>query len=46
MLFDYVRIRFPTTDVKHIVEDVLRLRLPYFIHEDSVSYTHLRAHET
>ena len=25
MLFDYVRIRFPTTDVKHIVEDVLRL---------------------
>ena len=24
MLFDYVRIRFPTTDVKHIVEDVLR----------------------
>ena len=34
MLFDYVRIRFPTTDVKHIVEDVLRLKLPYFIHED------------
>lgn len=31
MLFDYVRIRFPTTDVKHIVEDVLRLKLPYFI---------------
>ena len=28
MLFDYVRIRFPTTDVKHIVEDVLRLKLP------------------
>ena len=27
MLFDYVRIRFPTTDVKHIVEDVLRLKL-------------------
>ena len=34
MLFDYVRIRFPTTDVKHIVEDVLRLKLSYFIHED------------
>ncbi|WP_435387713.1 hypothetical protein [Eubacterium ramulus] len=33
MLFDYVRIRFPTTDVKHIVEDVLRLKLP-LIHED------------
>ena len=40
MLFDYVRIRFPTTDVKHIVEDVLRLRLPYFIHEDYGFYSY------
>ena len=39
MLFDYVRIRFPTTDVKHIVEDVLRLKLPYFIHEDYGFYS-------
>mgnify|MGYP002225037846 CR=1 FL=1 len=31
MLFDYVRIRFPTTDVKHIVEDVLRLKLPLLL---------------
>ena len=26
LLFDYVRIRFPTMDVKHIIEDVLRLK--------------------
>lgn len=40
MLFDYVRIRFPTTDVKHIVEDMLRLKLPYFIHEDYGFYSY------
>ena len=40
MLFDYVRIRFPTTDVKHIVEDVLRLKLPYFIHENYGFYSY------
>lgn len=40
MLFDYMRIRFPTTDVKHIVEDVLRLKLPYFIHEDYGFYSY------
>ena len=26
MLFDYVRIRFPTTDVKHVIEDILQLK--------------------
>ena len=40
MLFDYVRIRFPTTDVKHILEDVLRLKLSYFIHEDYGFYSY------
>ena len=25
MVFDYVRIRFPTQDVKHVVEDILKL---------------------
>ena len=34
MLFDYVRIRFPTTDVKHVVEDILKLKLDLMIHED------------
>lgn len=27
MVLDYVRIRFPTQDVKHVVEDILKLRL-------------------
>lgn len=40
MLFDYVRIRFPTLDVKHVAEDVLRLRLPYFLHEDYGFYSY------
>ena len=34
MVFDYVRIRFPTQDVKHVVEDILKLRLDVMIHED------------
>lgn len=34
MLFDYVRIRFPTTDVEHIVENILKLKLDFMIHED------------
>ena len=40
MLFDYVRIRFPTLDVKHIVEDVLRLKLPYMLHGDYGFYSY------
>ena len=34
MVLDYVRIRFPTQDVKHVVEDILKLRLDVMIHED------------
>ena len=30
MLFDYVRIRFPTTDVQQVVENILQLKLSYF----------------
>lgn len=40
MLFDYVRIRFPTLDVKHVVEDVLRLKLSYMLHEDYGFYSY------
>lgn len=40
MLFDYVRIRFQTLDVKHIVEDVLRLKLSYMLHEDYGFYSY------
>ena len=27
LLIDYVRIRFKTTDARHIIEDVLRIRM-------------------
>lgn len=38
LLFDYVRIRFPTMDVKHIIEDVLRLKMKYLVQEPRGMY--------
>lgn len=38
ILFDYVRIRFPTLDTKHVVEDVLGIRLIYTIREGHALY--------
>ena len=40
MLFDYVRIRFPTTDVQLVVENILQLKLSYFLHEDYGFYSY------
>lgn len=40
LIFDYVRIRFPTTDVKYVVEQILRLKLSYFLHEDYGFYSY------
>lgn len=40
MVFDYVRIRFPRTDVKAVVEGLLRIKLKYFIHEDYGFYSY------
>lgn len=40
LIFDYVRIRFPTTDVKQVVEHILRLKLSYFLHEDYGFYSY------
>ena len=40
MVLDYVRIRFPTQDVKHVVEDILRLRMDVMIHEDYGFYSY------
>lgn len=34
MLFDYVRIRFPTDNPDHIIEDVMRINMDYMLHED------------
>ena len=38
LLFDYVRIRFSTMDVKHIIEDVLRLKMKYLVQEPRGMY--------
>lgn len=40
MMFDYVRIRFPTLDVNHIIEDVLGLKIQYMIQEDYGFYSY------
>lgn len=40
MLFDYVRIRFPTTDVQKVVEEILQLKISYFLHEDYGFYSY------
>ena len=40
MVLDYVRIRFPTQDVRHVVEDILRLKLDVMTHEDYGFYSY------
>lgn len=40
MVFDYVRIRFPTTDVQAVMEKILRLKKRHFIHEDYGFYSY------
>ena len=34
MLFDYVKIRFPTLDIQHIIKDILKLNINYMLHEE------------
>lgn len=46
MLFDYVRIRFPTTDVQQVVENILQLKLSYFLHEDYGFYSYSEHYES
>lgn len=40
MLFDYVRIRFPTDNVTKIIEEILHLNMDYMIHEDFGYYSY------
>lgn len=40
MLFDYVRIRFPTINVETIIEKLLRLKMKYMLHEDYAFYSY------
>ena len=38
LLFDYVRIRFPTLDIQHVIKDILKLNVDYMLHEDYGHY--------
>jgi len=40
MLFDYVRIRFPTLDVESVITYVLGLKLEFMVHEDYGFYSY------
>lgn len=40
MLFDYIRIRFPTMDVQHVIQDILKLNMNYMLHEDFGFYSY------
>ncbi|OUN26109.1 MobT family relaxase [Blautia sp. An81] len=38
LLFDYVRIRFPTLNIQHVIKDILKLNMDYMLHEDYGHY--------
>ena len=40
MLFDYVKIRFPTLDIQYIIKDILKLNINYMLHEDYGHYSY------
>ncbi|GIN59914.1 hypothetical protein J8TS2_42330 [Lederbergia ruris] len=41
ILFDYVRIRFLITNPKPIIEDILKLKMEYMLHEDYAFYSYM-----
>lgn len=34
LLFDYVKVRFPTTEVEWIIKEILKLNIDFMVHED------------
>ncbi|MEK4801344.1 MobT family relaxase [Oceanobacillus sp. FSL K6-0118] len=41
ILFDYVRIRFLTTNPKPVIEEILKLKMEYMMHEDYAFYSYM-----
>src|SRR5699024_5408789 len=41
ILFDYVRIRFLTTNPQPVIEEILKLKMEYMIHEDYAFYSYM-----
>lgn len=48
IMFDYMRIRFKTTDARYVLEKILRLNMKYVISEDGgvYGYSYRFTHET
>src|SRR5690625_3718116 len=44
ILFDYVRIRFLTTNPKPVIEEILKLKMEYMLHEDYAFYSRSEEH--
>ena len=40
LLFDYVRIRFPTTDAKKVIQEILHLKFDFMLHEEYAFYSY------
>lgn len=40
LLFDYVRIRFPTTNARKVIQEVLHLKFDYMLHLDFAFYSY------
>lgn len=40
LLFDYVKIRFPTIEVMQVIETILHLNIDYLTHEDFAYYSY------
>ena len=41
LVFDYVRLRFDTHDVKHVVESILKIKMKYMLYEDYAFYGYI-----
>ncbi|OTN89883.1 hypothetical protein A5819_002381 [Enterococcus sp. 7E2_DIV0204] len=41
LIFDYVRLRFDTHDVKHVIEDILKIKMKYRLYEDFAFYGYI-----
>src|SRR5690625_2006296 len=41
ILFDYVRIRFLTSNPKPVIEEILKLKMEYMLHEDYAFYSYM-----
>lgn len=41
LIFDYVRLRFDTHQVKHVIEDILRIKMKYMLYEDYAFYGYI-----